>query len=917
MAETKKTTSNFENIKQLSQTVSSGDLIGISKKVKELRKMSAQLLTNARSIASGMVSKTGDEAIIEKETKVEAVVEKAVVETVVKEEVAVEEKPQEPVAEKIETPVVTEEVKEVDPKIAEEKAPVVEEKTVEENISKEMPKEVVKEVKVEEKKVEPIKESKPEEPATPKKREMSQAEKDAIARAIERDRLWKQKNAEAKAAEGGNVRRFDNRGNNRPQGNRSFGERPNAKNGQKPMAGKFDKDADVTNNRPQVKKQSKPSIAPAFVPPTTNKNFGNKKKDKPSDDNKKAMNKRTLIRKGFITDGGEYFDERMGSHKIRPRKAKETATVQKAAPIKIEHAVVTTDIIPIKALSEKIGITATEITKKLFSEGQLKTINDSIDFTTAEYIAMEYGVTLEYKPEVTAEEELFSDVVDDADKLVARPPVVTVMGHVDHGKTSLLDAIKNSQVTATEAGGITQHIGAYSVEINGRKITFIDTPGHEAFTAMRMRGAQITDIAILVVAADDGVMPQTAEAINHIKAAGVEMIVAINKMDKPTADKNRIMQQLVDYEVLSEEWGGNTIMVPVSAKTKTGINDLLEAILTVADVKELKANPDRKASGIVVEAQLDKGKGPVATVLVQNGTLKVGDTVISGLATGKIRAMMDDKGRKVSSAGPSSAVSVLGLSEVPEAGDRIMAVSDDKLSRAVIAERETRRKEEMMKQQGAVSLEDIARRLKEGQLKGLNLIIKADVQGSYEAVKQALLKLSNDEVSVKVIHGGVGAINESDVMLASTSSAIIIGFNVRPDAKTKAMAERDKVEIKTYRIIYDAIDDVSTALKGMLAPKFNEVFLGSIEVRDVFKITGVGTIAGGYVIEGKILRNSKAKLVRQGVIVHEGNISSLKRFKDDVKEVQQGFECGIGLENYNDIKVGDVIEVSVMEEVKA
>ena len=894
MAETKKTTTNFENLKQLSQTVSSGDLIGISKRAKELHRQSGELLASAKSVADGLLAKAEE-----------------VSQTVEVKEPVVEVKP-------IEVKASVEEVVEAETKTPEKELP-------QEKIE---PKEEVKEAEVvppekEEKPVEKVevKEEKPEQkPASsvaPAKREMTQAEKDAIARAIERDRLWKQKNAEAKAAEGGNVRRFDNRGNNRPQGTRTFGDKPFNRNGQKPVGGKFDKDGD-NSSRPQVKKPIKPAAAPAFVPPAAGKNFGNKKKDKPSEnDNKKAMNKRTLIRKGFITEGGDDFDERMGSHKIRPRKAKESVAVAKAAPIKIEHAVVTTDIIPIKTLSEKIGVTATEITKRLFSEGQLKTINDSIDFTTAEYIAMEYGVTLEYKPEVTAEEELFNDAPDDESKLVTRPPVVTVMGHVDHGKTSLLDAIKNSQVTATEAGGITQHIGAYSVEINGRKITFIDTPGHEAFTAMRMRGAQITDIAILVVAADDGVMPQTAEAINHIKAAGVEMIVAINKMDKPGADKNRVMQQLVDYEVLSEEWGGSTIMVPVSAKTKEGINDLLEAILTVADVKELKANPDRKASGIVVEAQLDKGKGPMATVLVQNGTLKVGDTVISGLATGKIRAMMDDKGRKVSSAGPSSAVSVLGLSEVPEAGDRIIAVSDDKLSRAVIAERESRRKEEMMKQQGAVSLEDIARRLKEGQLKGLNLIIKADVQGSYEAVKQALLKLSNDEVTVKVIHGGVGAINESDVMLASTSSAIIIGFNVRPDAKTKAMAERDKVEIKTYRIIYDAIDDVSAALKGMLAPKFNEVFLGSIEVRDVFKITGVGTIAGGYVIEGKILRNSKAKLVRQGVIVHEGNISSLKRFKDDVKEVQQGFECGIGLENYNDIKVGDIIEVSVMEEVKA
>ena len=922
MAEEKKTAKTMDNIKQLSQTVSSGDLMSASKNAKELRKRTAQLMAKAKAKLNEIAEEAKAAQVVEKSESVEMPSNKEIekkTEKEVEKVAPVIEKKEEP--KNVEEPKKAEVIKEEKPVSEPEIAPVVSTATEKANkVEKE-------EEKKEEVKPTPVSTATTTPAPTttaapaPQKKEQTQAEKDAIARAIaraiERDKKWKAQNAEEKSHESG-YRRFDNRQNgNKPNNNKPQGERPFNKGGDRNKP--FDKDGDV--KKPNVaKKPVKPSAPTvvAFVPPTQNKNFANKKKDKPSEmDNKKSMNKRTLIRKGYLDQNSDGYDDMMGSHKIRPRKAKESnEPVVKAAPIKIEHAVVTTDIIPIKTLSEKIGVPAVEITKRLFNEGQLKTINDSIDFATAEYIAIEYGVTLEYKAEITAEEELLKEAEDDEKDLQPRPPVVTVMGHVDHGKTSLLDAIKNSQVTATEAGGITQHIGAYSVEINGRKITFIDTPGHEAFTAMRMRGAQITDVAILVVAADDGVMPQTIEAINHIKAAGVEMVVAINKMDKHTADKNRIMQQLVEYEVLSEEWGGSTIMVPVSAKTKAGITDLLESVLTVADVMELKANPNRKASGIIVEAQLDKGKGPVATMLVQNGTLKVGDAVISGMATGKIRAMIDDKGRRVNSAGPSTAVSILGLSEVPEAGDRIIAVSDDKLSRAVLAERQKKQREDLIKQQGAMSLEEAARRLREGQLKGLNLIIKADVQGSYEAVKQALLKLSNDEITVKVIHGGVGAINESDVMLASTSNAVIIGFNVRPDTKSKAMAERDKVQIKTYRIIYDAIEDISAALKGMLAPKFNEVFLGSIEVRDVFKISGVGAIAGGYVIEGKIVRNSKAKLVRQGIIIHEGNISSLKRFKDDVKEVAQGYECGIGLENYNDIKVGDIIEVSIMEEVK-
>ncbi|MEG1519630.1 MAG: translation initiation factor IF-2, partial [Clostridia bacterium] len=710
-------------------------------------------------------------------------------------------------------------------------------------------------------------------------------------------------------------------GNNNYQGNNG-GQRPPY--GQRPTGGfnggGFDKDKD-TQSRPGMaakKPMGKPPMA-GFTKVEPAKQFGNKNKTKGADQDKKGMNKRTLIRKGFIVENSDEFDEKMGSKKLRPRKSKALDIPQVIAPpIVISNAIVTKDIIQIKELSEKIGVTAAEITKKLFAEGIMKTVNESIDFTMAEYIAAMYNITLEYKKEETAEEVLFKNVADDDDdeNLITRPPVVTVMGHVDHGKTSLLDAIKNSHVTTGEAGGITQHIGAYSVEINGRKITFIDTPGHEAFTSMRKRGAQITDIAILVVAADDGVMPQTVEAINHIKAAGVEMIVAINKMDKPNANKDKIMQQLVDYEVLSEEWGGETIMVPVSAQTHEGIDKLLESILLVADVKELRANPNKKASGVVIEAQLDKGKGPMATMLVQNGTLKVGDTVISGFATGRIRAMIDDKGRNLSKAGPSQAVSILGLSEVPEAGERIVAVEDDKMSRAVLEERVKRSREAMLKNENAVSLEDVFKKFSEGQIKGLNLIVKADVQGSVEAVKQSLLKLSNEEVTVKIIHGGVGAINESDVMLASTTSAIIIGFNVRPDAKTKAYAEVEKVEIRTYRIIYDAIEDIQKSLKGMLAPTFKETILGNIEIRDVFKITGAGTIGGGYVTSGKVQRNSKVRIVRDGVVVHEGEMCSLKRFKDDVKDVAQGYECGVGIQNFNDLKVGDIIECSIMEEIK-
>lgn len=664
----------------------------------------------------------------------------------------------------------------------------------------------------------------------------------------------------------------------------------------------------------------KSGMAPAPLPSAQpGKSFGNKKKTPEktkSYEDKAAANKRSLIKKGLIQTA--IFDEdRMGTRSKIRKKSKQQIAEER---IRIEHAVVNSETIPIKVLSEKLGVTASEIIKRLFKDGVVKTTNESLDYETAAVLALDMGITLELKLDKTAEEllnETHDSEGEDEAGLVPRPPVVTVMGHVDHGKTSLLDAIRKTNVAAGEAGGITQHIGAYTIKVNNNPITFIDTPGHEAFTAMRARGAMATDIAILVVAADDGVMPQTVESISHAKAANVPIIVAINKMDKPNADPDRIRQQLTEYELLPEEWGGDTIMVPVSAATGEGLDTLLENILLLAEYRGLKANPNRKAKGIIIEAKLDKGKGPMASVLVQNGTLRVGDHVISGTASGRIRAMLDDKGRNVKEAGPSYAVSVLGFSDVPNAGDTIFAVEDDKLSKQVLEERVNKIREEMNQASAKVSLDDVFSRIAEGEVKGLNLIVKADVQGSVEAVKQALLKLSNDEVKVHVIHGAVGAINETDVMLASTAQAIIIGFNVRPDAKAKAQAEHSGVDIRLYRIIYEAIDDITAALKGMLAPKFKETVMGEAEVRNVFKITGVGAVAGCYVTSGKILRNSKLRLLRDHVVIFEGEVASLRRFKDDVKEVAAGFECGISIVNYNDLKEHDVIESFVMEEVKA
>ncbi len=574
------------------------------------------------------------------------------------------------------------------------------------------------------------------------------------------------------------------------------------------------------------------------------------------------------------------------------------------------------DEITVGELASMLKMTAAEVIKKLFSLGQMASINDVLDYETAAIVAEELGAKAEKLIVVTIEDRIIDDSKDDEKDLEKRDPVVVVMGHVDHGKTSILDAIRNTSVTSGEAGGITQHIGASRVTINGQNITFLDTPGHEAFTSMRLRGAMATDIAILVVAADDGIMPQTIEAINHAKAAGVQIIVAINKMDKPTANPDRVLQQLTEYELVPEEWGGDTICVPCSAHTKEGIDKLLESVLLVAEVLELKANPNRNAKGIVIEARLDKGRGPVSTLLVQNGTLNSGDIIVAGSAVGRVRVMTDDKGRKVNKAGPSVPVEIMGLDEVPQAGDAFDAVKDEKLARELVEQRKAKAKEEQFKEYQKVTLENLFDSIKEGELKELNIIIKADVQGSAEAVKQSLMKLSNEEVKVKVIHAGVGGIRESDVMLAGASNAIIVGFNVRPDNVAQESAERDGVEIKCYRVIYDCINEIEAAIKGMLAPKFRDVDIGKAEVRQVVKISSIGNIAGCHVTSGKVVRNSKVRVVRDGIIVTEDVMASLRRFKDDVKEVAQGFDCGIGLEKYNDIKEGDIFEFYITEEYK-
>ena len=613
--------------------------------------------------------------------------------------------------------------------------------------------------------------------------------------------------------------------------------------------------------------------------------------------------------------------QRSSQYRGKPRTSRKETEAERLRRIAQERkqkqmTISVPDEITVGELALRLKATAAEVIKKLIGLGVFATVNDVIDFDTASLVAMEFHAKVEKEVVVTIEERIIDDSEDDDDNLIPRAPVVVVMGHVDHGKTSLLDAIRHANVTSTEAGGITQHIGAYRVKVNDRDVTFLDTPGHAAFTTMRARGAQVTDIAVLVVAADDGIMPQTVEAINHAKAAGVSIIVAINKMDKPSANPDLVKQQLTEYEIVPEEWGGDTPCIPVSAKTKEGLNDLLEMIILVADMKELKANPDRAAKGTVIEARLDKGRGPIATVLVQNGTLHVGDIIVAGTSVGRVRAMMDDRGQRVESAGPSVPVEITGLDDVPVGGDIFNVVSDERLARELVEQRRTAQKEEQFNAQTKVTLENLFDQMQLGDMKTLQIIVKADVQGSVEAVRQSLEKLSTSEVRINVIHGGVGAINESDVMLANASNAIIVGFNVRPDPVAEENAKRDGVDMRLYRVIYDCIEEIESAMKGMLAPKVREVALGRAEAREIYKISNVGTVIGAHVQSGKITRSAQIRVVRDGVVITEDKIASLRRFKDDVKEVADGFDCGIGLERFNDVKVGDILEAFMMEEYR-
>ena len=686
----------------------------------------------------------------------------------------------------------------------------------------------------------------------------------------------------------------------RPQGGAGFQARPQGGTG---------RPAGVGMNRP---KPAVPDMAPAMGKERVSNYDPNKKNYvRQHDPEHVARNRKQLSRDAGYS--GYDDDVVRGGKRSRMKK---TSAQQMMAPIKIEHAYMSGDTIVVRDLCEKIGKTSAEIIKKLFLLGNMATINSEIDFDTASLVCADFDITLEKKPEVTAEDQLTAENFDDSEEnLQPRPPVVTIMGHVDHGKTSLLDYIRNSRVTAGEAGGITQHIGAYTVKMNGRDITFLDTPGHEAFTAMRARGAQATDIAILVVAADDSVMPQTIEAINHAKAANVPIIVAINKMDKPEADPERVKTDLTKYGIVCEDWGGDTIMCPVSAKTGEGVDELLEMILLQADTMELRANPNRLGRGVIIEAKLDKARGPLATVLMQNGTLHVGDNIIAGLASGRVRALINDRGEKVKEAGPSTPVEIMGFDEVPSAGDEMQAVGDDRLSRQVAEERKAKVKASREATMAKVSLENMFSNMESGKQTTLNLIIKADVQGSVEAVKQAMEKLSSDEVKVHVLHSAAGAITKDDVNLASAFNAIIIGFNIRPDASAREAAEREKVDVRLYTVIYKAIEDMELAMKGLLAPEYREVLLGHAEVRNVFKITGAGVIAGCYVTDGKVQRNAQVRLLRDNVVVFEGKLSSLKHYKEDVKEMAAGFECGMSLEGHNDIKEGDVVECFIMEEI--
>ena len=707
----------------------------------------------------------------------------------------------------------------------------------------------------------------------------------------------------------------DNRGD-RPQGGfQNRGDRPqggfqNRDRNQGGFGSRFGEDKDRDNTNRNGSRDSRRSSGSRD---NRTSSFDSPIQTKPSSTrqaNKNAHKNDRFDKRDREEDGKKKAPKTGKGAFIMPQPKKEEAKVEDVKTITLPER------LTIKELADKMKLQPSVIVKKLFLKGQMVTLNQEIDYEQAEEIAMEFDVLCEQEEKVDVIAELLKEDDENEADMVSRPPVVCVMGHVDHGKTSLLDAIRQTNVTSREAGGITQHIGASVIEINGRKITFLDTPGHEAFTAMRMRGAQSTDIAILVVAADDGVMPQTVEAINHAKAAGVEIIVAINKIDKPSANIDKVKQELAEYELIPEDWGGSTIFVPVSAHTKEGITDLLEMVLLTADVLELKANPNRKGRGLVIEAELDKGKGPVATVLVQKGTLKVGETIAAGACYGKIRAMMDDKGRRVKEAGPSTPVEILGLNDVPQAGEVFVATDNEKEARSFAETFISESKNKLLEDTKAkLSLDDLFSQIKAGNVKELPLIIKADVQGSVEAVKQSLTKLSNEEVVVKVIHGGVGAINESDVSLASASNAIIIGFNVRPDATAKSIAEREKVDVRLYKVIYQAIEDVEAAMKGMLDPVFEEKVIGHAVIRQLFKASGVGTIAGSYVLDGKFQRGCSCRITREGEQIYDGPLASLKRFKDDVKEVAAGYECGLVFEKFNDLQEDDQIEAYMMVEV--
>ena len=686
----------------------------------------------------------------------------------------------------------------------------------------------------------------------------------------------------------------------RPQG-AGYGQRPAGGAARPGMGG----------GRPGMGRAKAPELVPVMEKARVSNYDPNKKNYvRQHDPERVTRNRKQEARNNF---SGYDDDVIRGGKRSRIKKP---SAQQMMAPIKIETAYMAGDTIVVRDLCEKIGKPSGEIIKKLFLLGNMATINSEIDFDTAQLVCSDFEITLEKKPEQTAEDALVAeDFDDDEENLMERPPVVTIMGHVDHGKTSLLDYIRKSRVTAGEAGGITQHIGAYTVDVGGRQITFLDTPGHEAFTAMRARGTQATDIAVLVVAADDSVMPQTIESINHAKAAEVPVIVAINKMDKPAANPDRVKQDLTNYGLVCEDWGGETIMVPVSALTGEGVDDLLEMILLQADMLQLRANPNRLGRGVIIEAKLDKARGPLATVLLQNGTLHVGDNIIAGMASGRVRALINDRGEKVKEAGPAMPVEIMGFDEVPSAGDEMIAVGDDHLSRQVAEERKEKLKASREATMAKMSMENLFSNLEAGKTITLNLIIKADVQGSVEAVKQAMEKLSNDEVKVRVLHSGAGAITKDDVNLASAFNAVIIGFNIRPDASARETAEKEKVDVRLYTVIYKAIEDMEKAMKGLLAPEYKEVLLGHAEVRNVFKITGAGIIAGCYVQDGKMQRNAQVRLLRDNVVVFEGKLSSLRHIKEDVKEMAAGYECGMSLEGHNDIKEGDIVECFMMEEI--